>query len=207
MAKAEYTDDSKLTPEQIIDKYYEIIRANALYLTNRSKSDAEDLTQNVFMLMVEKWDTISHDRIGAWLLEVERRKALEYFRTQDKQKGGKDVVYAVDPAYETAPVLAVTDAYFDATPELIEELKREILDSLDEDERRLYEDVFVNGRSYDDIAALYSTTGHALRTRVWRLRKKISKMIGKKGGDLGLNGIAYLSFAAYLASVMFHDRV
>jgi len=201
----EYSNDSDLSLDEIIEKYYTTIWRNTLFLVRFSEDDAYDITQNVFLLLAQKWDELDKSNIGAWLFEVSRRKIFDFFRTEEKQRGGKHVI-SIESSNCILSDFAFYDNYFEVNPDLLERIKNEVLDSLSSEERSLYNDLFVNGRSYKDIVELYSISYTDATTKGQRLRDRIKKLIVIKVNSLNLFGITYLSFTIYLLSVLLNEK-
>ena len=181
MKKPERTPDAELGLEGVIIKYYDAVRANALHVT-RSEHTAADITQSVFTLLVERWDGLEHDRIGAWIFACERRKLLEFFRSARRESA----VLSLDENGIEDGALSGVDSYFEITDDELDAVKERVLSVLSADERVLYEAYFTEGRSYEDICALYSLSYSAATSRVKRIRRKLEESIKNNGGDLML---------------------
>ncbi len=179
MTKPEHTPDETLDLKSVIIKYYDAVRSNALHAT-RSENAAADVTQSVFTLLVERWDSLDHSRIGGWIFAALRRKLLEYFR-----KAAKDgAVLSLDDAEDADEQLSSEDVYFDLSDSEIDAVKERVLSVLSEEERKIYDAYFTEGRSYEDICAVYSLSYSAASSRVMRIRRKLEKSIKENGGDL-----------------------
>lgn len=206
MKKDNYSDDIDLEIDEIVDKYYDAIHTTIFFLCNHSKIIAEDITQNVFMFLIQSWDKLDKSKTGAWLFEVARRKIYEYLRTENSQRGGKNVISST--AFDNLDIILqpTYDQYFNPNDATIERIKNEILDSLSYDERKLYGDFFVNGKSYEEIVELYSMPYSTLTTKMSRLKHKVDKAIKQKSFDLGLYGMLYIPFAIYLTMALYTKR-
>lgn len=200
MKERKYTNDAALTIDEIVDKYYGAIHANAMYLTNFNEPAADDITQSVFLLLVEKWQKLDPVHIGAWLFETERRKLLEYYRTVHSRGGNNIECPDPLPTNDDDEALAACDEYFVPDAKTLEEIKDEILAQLSEEERGLYKAYFLRDMSVSDVTALYSISYDAATSRIRRLREKLYKFVDKKANDLNLSGFAYISFVIYVIS-------
>ena len=69
-------------------------------------------------------------------------------------------------------IIAIYNKYF---PEVIEEKKKSILDSLTEKELELFEMVYTKHMEYKELAKAFDISEHAVRARVYRLRLKIKE--------------------------------
>ena len=188
MSKDNYSDDSDLSLEQVIEKYYPVIYENNYYLLFKSKVNAQDVTQNVFTLLVEKWDELEKTHIRAWLFSVARLKLYEFYRSN---KRISDHVVSLELLKDELPISNEIHDTYNIDDKTLEKIKEEVLDMLTDDERRLYEDYFVNGVSYDKLMKLYSISYSAVTTRVSRLKEKLNHCIGVKSASLLSFGFVY----------------
>ena len=201
MVRPEHTPDAELDLAGVIEKYYDAVKSNALYVT-RSEHAASDVTQSVFTLLVERWDKLKHDRIGAWIFAAERRKLLEFFR--EKERGGS--VLPLDEMEKPDAALSAEDKYFELTDAELEAVRDRVLSVLSDGERELYEAYFVEGRTYEDICALYSLTYYAATSRVKRIRRKLERSVKENGPDTLALLAASSAAAAFAARVIFCGR-
>ncbi|MBQ7500360.1 MAG: sigma-70 family RNA polymerase sigma factor [Clostridia bacterium] len=173
MIKPEFTPDSELDLEGVIKKYYDAVRSNALHAT-RSENDAADITQNVFTLLVERWDGLERDRIGGWLFAVTRRKIHEHFRAASKDVA----VISIDNSGDSSGIdLPMEDKYFALRELDMEAVKQRVLSVLSDAERSLYDAYFTEGRSYEDICSAYTLSYSAASSRIKRIRRKLEQSI------------------------------
>lgn len=202
MSKIEHTEDAGLSLREVIEKYYAAIRADALYVT-RSEEEAEDITQEVFTSLAERWDELKHERIGAWIFGALRFRLLEYFR----ENGRQNKTVPIDgPAAINSSSISSEDNYFALSDEQIEKIRQKVLSVLSEKERKLYEIYFVEGRTYDDICALYSISYSAATSRIKRIRRKLEKSIKKNSPDTLSALAASPVILAYVMNVIFNGK-
>lgn len=200
MRKSEYTPDAGLDLESVIKKYYDAVRSNALHST-RSESAAADITQDVFVLLCERWDTLKRDRVGGWIFSVLYRKLREYFRKTSRE----NAVISLDDTQASEIAPSVEDVYFETDDDEIEAVRERVLSVLSDEERKLYEACFVEGRSYEDVCAVYSLSYAAATSRVKRLRRKLEKSIKKNGKDI-LPILTAAATSAILTQIIFNGR-
>lgn len=200
MIKGEYTDDLGLTLEETVKKYYDAVKANALYVTGE-ESAAEDVTQNVFTLLVERWDVLERSRVGAWIFKTLRNKLLEYFR--EKTRDG-EIIPLENADNLNDEALLTDDAYFKLTDEQIDEIRERVLSVLNERERELYESYFISGHSYEEICGVYRIRYTAASSRINRIRRKLEKSI-KDNKDV-LPMLSAAAAAAIIKQIIFRGR-
>ena len=86
---------SDLDLNDIIDDYYDSIWSYSLFLSGHNPDAAEEITQEVFLCLIEKWHVIKKENVGGWLFGVARRKFYEYIKAKKKEK--KHLLYYDDP--------------------------------------------------------------------------------------------------------------
>ena len=200
MKKPEHTPDAGLDLEGVVEKYYNAVKSNAMHAT-RSETAAADITQDVFALLVDRWDRLSPDKIGGWIFAVLRRKLFEYFRKIERDGS----VMPINEAVEDDLRLSEEDSYFELTDSEFEAIKERVLSVLSDSERALYEMYFVEGRSYEDICDLYSLGYRAAASRVKRIRRKLETSIKNNGTDI-LPVFAAFVLVPLMAYVIFSGR-
>ena len=173
-------------------------------MLNRCAVDADDLTQNVFTVLSEKWDTLEKTNIGAWIFGVARRKLYEYYR--EKKKTTANIVSMELLKTELTQYDQDNDTYFLIDDETINKIKDEILDMLSDDERELYEEYFVKGVPYEIIMQIYSISYSAATSKVNRLKEKINHCISVKSASLLSFGLVYSAITLSLMSDLLGGR-
>lgn len=132
--------------------------------------DAEDVTQDVFLLLQHKAGELEEKNIRAWLYGVAARKTFEKYRENQKSTrrltdlDAADTSEAVGPSDENTQTGQASD---------IEQLKNVILTKLSEAERELYKLVHVDKEKYAAVAQKLNITSKAVSVRVSRMRDKI----------------------------------
>lgn len=144
--------------ESLIREYYrDILR----YCNAKLQDDsyvAEDCTQEVFLVLYEKVNTLDMSKdIRPWLYAVADRKIKAYARKNQPMLNLEAI-----PEQEQ-----MIDFNFDGN---------NILDVLDEEERRLIKDYF-EGESKIKLAKLYGISLPNLYVRVSRIKNKLRKYL------------------------------
>ncbi len=132
---------------------------------------AEDLSQDIFVKLVEKIDAFDEAR-GAfvvWFWQMARNMLIDHYRLK------KEAVFS---AFEADEVEAMAVA---AMPDIDDRLRyakvRETLGGLTEDERELFEFRYVAEMPYHEIGELTGRSEGALRVAALRIKEKIKKAL------------------------------
>lgn len=134
-------------------------------------SDVEDILQEVFFELVEAYRLMKPvERVGAWLFQVARNRIIDRFR---KKKA--EPLADLNLESEEGELLSIEEflPYPNAGPEaayartvLIEELEA-ALDELPEEQRRMFIQHEIEGKSFKELAA---ESGLSLNTLLSRKR-------------------------------------
>ena len=177
---------SDLDLNDIIDDYYDSIWSYSLFLSGHNPDAAEEITQEVFLCLIEKWHVIKKENVGGWLFGVARRKFYEYIKAEKKEK--KHLLYYDDPDSpffsDKNEAAIFDDEYFCPDESVIDEAKKKILDSLSDDERNMFNQYFEKKMTYNEIMKELGITYYSAKMRVFRLRKKIINAV--KSTDLSV---------------------
>lgn len=157
--------------DEITQKYYLTVYKYCLRRT-KNMHDALDITQNVFMILLEKYDNEEILDVERWLMAVAKKRVDRYFRDMYKTRS-----VLIDNELEENIQTASYNPFDDYTEEELEQMIVDINSSLDEQEQKLYEAAFVKKVDYTEIAAQLNISPPALRKRISRLKKKIKDMI------------------------------
>ncbi len=160
-------------PDDVVRAYYrEIYRFCLSKLVRRE--DAQDITQDVFLTYCRK-APIDTDDVRRWLYATALNKIRN--ETQKQKRRAQTQIDDADdyPAggrwdYEITETDWVGDGRIEAK-------KQEILAKLTAEERALFFEIYDRRRKHAEIAKDYGISEQALNMRVFRLRRKIIRMI------------------------------
>ena len=162
------------TPEDVVRAYYrEIFRFCLTKL--QSREDAQDVTQDVFLTFCSKAPQLDAQDARRWLYATALNKIRNL--TQKKKRRVQTQLSDADEypnngnwQYE----ITETDWIDDAR---IEEKKEDILRQLTDRERALFREIYDERRKHAEIAEVCGVSEQALNMRVYRLRRKIIRLI------------------------------
>ncbi len=103
--------------KQIIDEYYPDIYKFCCARC-RNADDAQDITQETFALLIEKFDELHFENIDSWLFSVANNKVKEYFKQLKKDKNFISVDDVDIPSADNTSVVEDTvwdESMFDDT--------------------------------------------------------------------------------------------
>ncbi len=163
--------DISIDIDEISSIYYQKIFSFCLRRVNDTDI-AYDITQNVFISLVSNYRNVDKNCILKWLYNAARNQIAEYYRTKSRENK-----FRVDIDSIEDPLSASYDFTEEFSDKDIIKYKNQVLSELSEQEGELYNDVFIKKLSYPDLSRKYSVSENALRTRVFRLRRKIEIIV------------------------------
>ncbi len=160
---------------EIAEKYYKDV-----YKFCRSQipneDDAQDLTQEVFLLFQKKYNGMDDKNIKGWLYNVAQKKIFEKFREIKKNEKVLSLNDELD-GIDTDSLIIELDSRTDISEEKIEKEKSRILERLTPQERELFKMIYIQHLKYSEIAKQLNTTENAIAVRALRMKQKIKKMV------------------------------
>jgi RNA polymerase sigma-70 factor (ECF subfamily) len=165
------------TQEHFVAYFSELIR---LKLSKRlhSRSEVEDARQETFARVfaaLRKQDGIRQpERLGAFVNSVCNNVLLEYYRSssQDAPSGEEEAEANIpDPAISVVDLIANRE---------IQQKVRHILDELQEKDRRIIKEVFLEERDKDEVCRDLGVDREYLRVLLHRAKKSFKALYLKK---------------------------
>ena len=173
----------KLQFEDLFEKYNLEIMRYAMALT-RNHQDAEDICQNVWMIIINHFDAIKvrdNEKIKAYIVKTTKKEAFDFFNKNKKRQFMSD---------ENLDNLDMNSNSFDSV--LMAVCQRETVDtiykcinSLDEKYRDVLDFYYINQSSPKDIAAFLCIDVKTARKRIERGRAMLINMLINKGEGNG----------------------
>ncbi len=175
------TGDKKSAYQDIYRELYRLIYIYCFGRTDRDQDAAEDVTQNVFMMLWLKFDGLLADpktNYKLWLLRVADLKLKEYYRDKKKRRRTS---YDLDAPESVEAARIEPDMVDEVLRQKVEEneerYREEILARLSAKERILYQQVYLDGVPYRDAAIVHGISEGALRVRVMRMRDHVKEIV------------------------------
>ncbi len=165
-----------MTLQEICNQYYNVVYRRCSYELNFNTDAAAEVTQQVFLVLCEKWLLVQfHPNLEGWLLKVASNK-LKKARAGYIQRSQ---IMSTDAEEYREPVRE--DDIFSRLmcEQLEEDLERytnEVLSQLSESERVLA-GYIREKKTYAEIAEILEITEGAVSMRVSRLYKKVRGIV------------------------------
>ena len=155
----------KAAYETLYDRYAPMVRA-VCYDTTGNFTDAQDLTQDVFMRAYEKLDRLRDpERFGKWLIGIARLRCKEWrrqrLRSQNKNVGLNDTQTVAPEPPDDSRI----------------ELLREMITTLPEKERLALHTFYLQGNSADNAHRIMGLSRSGFYRVLERARKRLEKLL------------------------------
>ena len=159
--------------DRIALKHYKSVY-HYCFVKLRNQHTAEDITQDVFLLLQQKSPELSEDKIGNWLISVASKKIMDELRANKKRP--KDEVHEDIPDLEAERLLDEVEYSVPITEDEISRARNKIFSLLTPEEAALLKAVYEEHVKYSEIAENENISENALRIRISRLKIKIKAM-------------------------------
>jgi RNA polymerase sigma-70 factor (ECF subfamily) len=151
--------------EKLYDRYGPLVRA-ICYDTTRNLTDAQDLTQDVFIRAYERLGRLhNHDIFGKWIVGIARFRCKEWQRRRSQSRGKYVGLDDAEPAIANP-----------SNDGRIERL-REMITKLPEKERLALHTFYVQGKSADNARGIMGLSRSGFYRVLERARKKLERLM------------------------------
>lgn len=134
----------------------------------RSREDAEDILQNVFIRISSGVDKLSEDeKLKNWVFTITRNAVIDYYRSHAGKKNIRTTV-AIDEGMAEGEIVDATKGLEQCIGTMIALLPEEYRDIITEAE--------INGVKQKDLAERYGIAYPSLRSRVQRGRERLKQL-------------------------------
>lgn len=163
----------KIKADLIAKTHYESVYKFCLVNLNHNTHDAQDITQEVFLLFQEKSDSLEDFNIKGWLFKTAHLKIKEYNRKLNREINNT-VLEDFNIADESANVCAMLEELNTFDSEHLEKYRNIIFDKLNEKEQILYQKRYIENKSHKQIAEELKTNHKNVSVMISRLNKKLN---------------------------------
>jgi RNA polymerase sigma-70 factor (ECF subfamily) len=134
----------------------------------RSKEDAEDILQNVFIKISSNVDKLSDEqKLKSWIYTITRNTIIDYYRVNASQKK-----IPVDNEIEET---ILDEEYSDSTKGL-DQCMTSMINLLPDEYKSIIIDAELNGIKQKDLAEKYGMAYPSMRSRVQRGRERLKQL-------------------------------
>ena len=149
----------------------------------RTDEDAQDILQDVFYQFVQMYRNVEAiQSASGWLYRVARNRITDLYRKKrevgvEEQFGSRDEERYIEELLPLIETITPEDEY---THDIITEMLEEGLEELPPEQREVFVQHEIEGRSFKEMSELYGVTVNTLISRkryaVLHLRKKLSDL-------------------------------
>jgi RNA polymerase sigma-70 factor, ECF subfamily len=134
----------------------------------RSREDAEDILQNVFIKISANINNVSaEEKLRSWIFTVTRNAIIDYYRANASRKNVALDNYLEETIFEETSV--------DSTQGL-DQCMNSMIDLLPEEYKEIIVDSELRGIKQKDLAEKYSMAYPSMRSRVQRGRERLKQL-------------------------------
>lgn len=169
----------EISKEEMTRLYYDAILAHCNRKLNYEIDAARDITQEVFYELFSHWDGFqSHAEAGllTWLYRTADILVKKYFRLQKKAKKMESMQNAncIDFDFEVDSALLAKEE-----KQQYEAYIAEIKENLSDKELQIFEHIILQKYTVSQTARLLDMKENTVMVSLYRLRKKLNKMLDK----------------------------
>lgn len=154
-------NDSNIRNINYIVNTYGDMLYRVAYQYTRNRSEAEDVTQDVFVAMLKKLPFKSEEHLKAWLIRVAINKSINYLKSSRKK------------------VLSL-DENIDVATEHRDRAEIEELQELPEFDRSVIYLYYYEGYSIKEIAKITGKSANSINIRLFRAREKLKTLLEER---------------------------
>jgi RNA polymerase sigma-70 factor (ECF subfamily) len=167
-------NDGKEIEKYFLEYYADLCKYCTVRMPNY-RPYAEDIANEAFTLLCEKWHDLEKNNIRAWLYRVADNLLKEFVRKRAKEAKEIDYIETMD---DIADSNLIYEQNFENTSDNeVEIYKDEILNGLSDKDRQLYDMSYVEKLPHQEIRKELSISEETLKKRIYRLKQKITHAI------------------------------
>jgi len=142
-----------------------------IFFRVKDRETAEDLTQTVFLRVLERQGNFSTDNLAkAYFFRTARNLVIDHWRKKKEVLIGEDEL--------TLPDVSRITLQEDVDQKMVLDIARNLIDKLDEKSREIIILKFVNELSNREVAEFLNKSESAVRQAQCRALKKLRRLIG-----------------------------
>ncbi len=150
--------------QQAITQYRQRVFSFAFY-SLRTREDAEDITQDVFIRLWQHWRKIDHDRLGAWLMRVAHNSVVDHVRRHKNDRQRVDMPDTLEDA------VTVEDSELESQE--FRQYLEVAVSSLNDPNRSILIMRDIQGLSYQEIEQTLNLSQSQVKVYLHRARRQL----------------------------------
>ncbi len=181
------TQNSQKAFEQLVNKYQPLVAKTCLGFVN-SQTDAEDLTQEVFIEVFESLSSFrSEAKISTWLYRIAVNKSLNFIRRQKREKMFRSIESYFTVKGERSEPIEIIDKSGPSAERNIETkenkyILKKAINGLPENQRIAFILSKYQDLSYKEIAEVMSVSLSSVESLLFRAKANLQKSLLKDFG-------------------------
>ena len=188
---AKFIAGDKLAFTHLVNRYKQKIHTYIYFQINKKNSDAEDLTQEVFLALYRQAGNFKGEsKFSTFLYAVAHNIVLNYFRTNKRRHADQtDSISQLDEPMAHNPIIdqALVDHHCPQEQTITQNLQQRIttaIGKLSADERQLLLLTDREGFSYEQISQILAIKTGTVRSRLNTARTKLLGLIKVKDHEM-----------------------
>ena len=188
---ARFVSGDKLAFTHLVNRYKQKIYSYIYFQINQKASDAEDLTQEVFLALYRQAGNFKGEsKFSTFLYAVAHNIVLNYFRSNKRRRTEQtDSISHMDEQqhYDSAITCALTDDNCPSQQAIDDNLKHKLthaVNQLNTDDRQLLLLTDREGFSYEQISQILSIKTGTVRSRLNAARTRLLGLLKVKDHEL-----------------------
>lgn len=141
------SDNNKISIDKFVSANYKSIFIFCLSRLNYIEQDAYEVTNNVFLVLCLKWESIKKNNLEGWLYKTAKNKIYEYLRENYKQLSN---INDIDNYEDSIDVSYIMESII--SEEDIDKYKTDILKKLKPEEYKLFNDYYILKKNYHELS-------------------------------------------------------
>lgn len=165
------------TFEAVYEAYYDIIFKNAYSKVDQHIQDAEDLTQEIFLRILTRFNTLNFSCLSSCLSRLAKQAQIDWFRKY--QEAGLDLrkfddLYDPEADYFERADPECNDPLLMLVRAETEECMVDNFSMLSNLDAQLFVNVYIEGWKVRDAAKALEISQTSAETKLWRIRNKLA---------------------------------
>jgi len=165
--------------KKLMELYKNMIFSQAYYFTG-NYDDAADVTQEVFMKLWSKHDSLSDKKVKSWLLKVTRNQCIDHYRMRKRQ----GITQCFDEAENLNGAALICGRNSDPEHHLMRnDMKKQLTRAISKLPPKIKTVIIlreIHQEKYEEIARLLNVSLNSVKVNLHRGRKMLYCLLGQQ---------------------------